>query len=121
MSNQSLPNASMMFGLCDTITMLPPAGGCTPTSLRQACVRRSFSIGGTTRPPSVMSGDATTSPKPSSVPVSTARMEHAGLNLRHRNLELVHRLANRFCERAAVVVELALLGDVVRIEGVGVG
>src|SRR5258708_21352397 len=53
--------------------MLLPAGGCTPTSLRKACVRRSFSIGGTTRPPSVISGDATTSPKPSSVPVSTAR------------------------------------------------
>src|SRR6267142_5483051 len=48
-------------------------------------------------------------------------LEHAGLNLRDGNLELVHRLANRFCKRAAVVVELALLGDVLRIEGVGVG
>ena len=48
-------------------------------------------------------------------------LEHAGLNLPHRDPEFAHRLADRFCQRTAFVVELALLGDISRIERVGVG
>src|SRR5262245_32204828 len=43
------------------------------------------------------------------------------MNLADGNLELAHRLPDRPRERAALVVELALLGDVVEIERVGVG
>src|SRR5262245_29201924 len=43
------------------------------------------------------------------------------MNLADGNLELAHRLPDRPRERAALVVELALLGDVVEIERVGIG
>src|SRR4051812_27548149 len=64
-----------MFGLCETITMFVPASGAVPASLRKACARRSFSIGVTTSPPSVMSLLEATSPPPISFPVSTARLK----------------------------------------------
>src|SRR4029077_2708541 len=48
-------------------------------------------------------------------------LEQAGVNLANRNPEFVQRLSDRFCERAALVVELALLEDVLRIKWVGVG
>ena len=63
----------MMFGLWLTRAMLVPAGGSVEANLRIAAARRSFSIGVTTCPPSVKSADDVTGPKPSSVPVSTAR------------------------------------------------
>jgi hypothetical protein len=63
----------MMFGLWLTRTTLVPAGGGVAASVRKAAVRRLFSLGETTRPPSLMSAVDDTSPTPSSVPVSTAR------------------------------------------------
>ena len=48
-------------------------------------------------------------------------LEHAGLNFADGNPEFVHGLTDRFGERTAVVVELALLGNVLRIERIGVG
>ena len=63
----------MMFGLCETSTVLVPAGGIVAASLRIAAVRRLFSFGETTCPPSEMSALDVTAPKPSSVPVSIAR------------------------------------------------
>src|SRR5262245_7413569 len=48
-------------------------------------------------------------------------LEQAGVNLTNGNPELAQRFSDRFCQRAAIVVELTLLGDVIRIEGVGVG
>jgi len=33
----------------------------------------------------------------------------------------VHRFADRFCQRTAVLVKLALLGDIFQIERIGVG
>ncbi len=86
-----------------------------------ASVRRSFSIGVTTRPPSVMSGDDVTAPKPSSVPVSIARLNMLVCTLPTGIPSL--RMASPIDLRqgAALVVELTLLGDVVEIEWIGVG
>jgi hypothetical protein len=56
-----------------------------------------------------------------SFPVSTARVEHAGVDARDRNAELTERLADLACLGAAGVIELSLLVDVVEIERVGVG
>ena len=50
-----------------------PAGGGVAASMRMAAVLRLFSLGETTSPPSLMSAVDDTSPKPSRVPVSTAR------------------------------------------------
>ena len=43
------------------------------------------------------------------------------LHLPDRDLQLAHRLADLARERAALVVELALLGDIGEIERIGVG
>ena len=111
----------MMFGLCETSTMLVPAGGAVEASLRIAAARRLFSIGVTTRPPSVMSALGVTAPKPSSVPVSTARLNWLVTTCPTGMLQLAHRVADLARERAAVIVELALLGDVGDVERIGVG
>ena len=64
----------MMFGLCDTRITLVPAGGAVEAIFFIAAARRLFSFGVTTSPPSEMSTVDVTAPKPSSVPVSTARL-----------------------------------------------
>src|SRR5437016_10777871 len=51
-SNQSLPSASMMFGLCVIRTVLVPAFGAADSSMRNAAARHLLSLGDTTRPPS---------------------------------------------------------------------
>jgi hydroxyacylglutathione hydrolase len=48
-------------------------------------------------------------------------IEHAGVDLRDRDFQLAHRIADRPRQCAATVVELALLGDVADIERIGVG
>src|SRR3989441_1123004 len=72
-SNQSLPRASRMFGLWVTTSVLVPASGGVPTIVRNACVRRLFSFGLTTCPPSLTSSVACGSLPPISLAVSTAR------------------------------------------------
>src|SRR5882757_9236530 len=72
-SNQSLPKASRMLGLCVTRMTLVPAAGGVAASFLSAAARRLFSLGDTTRPPSEMSAVDVTAPNPSIVPVSTAR------------------------------------------------
>src|SRR5215472_1424294 len=73
-SNQSLPSASRMFGLWVTRTVLVPGLGGVPISLRIASARRAFSLGDTTRPPSVRSAVFSISAKPAIVAVSYARL-----------------------------------------------
>ena len=77
-----------MLGLWVTRMMFVPAGGDVVANARKAAVLRLFSFGETTRPPSAMSAVGDTSPRPSSVPVSTARWKVAGLNLADRNFQL---------------------------------
>ena len=43
------------------------------------------------------------------------------MDLANQNLHFAQRFSDRSCKCAAIVVELALLGDVVRIERIGVG
>src|SRR4029077_3928456 len=45
-SNQSLPNASRIFGLCETSTTLVPAGGAVAASFFLAAARRVFFLRG---------------------------------------------------------------------------
>src|SRR5258708_6172233 len=66
-SNQSLPSASRMFGLWVTRTVLVPDFGAVASSLRMASARRLFSLGDTTRPPSVRSAVFSMSVKPAIV------------------------------------------------------
>src|SRR5262249_55452518 len=54
-SNQSLPKASMMLGLCVMRKVFLPFSGISASILRRAAARRLFSSGDTTRPPSVRS------------------------------------------------------------------
>jgi len=100
--------------------MLPAGRRLHPTSLRKACVRRSFLIW---RHHETAFSDVRRRryfTEARSVPVSDRPLEHAGLNLRDGNLEFVHRLANRFASARPAVVELALLGDRSRMRGSGV-
>src|SRR5262249_11498885 len=69
-SNHSLPSASMMFGLWVMRIMLVPAFGADASSLRNASARRLFSLGETTKPPSVRSAVFSMSVKPARVAVS---------------------------------------------------
>jgi len=48
-------------------------------------------------------------------------VEFAGVDLADRNAGLAQRLAEGPCERLAVVIEIALRGNVLEIERVGVG
>jgi hypothetical protein len=72
-SNQSLPNASRMFGLWVTMSVFVPGSGVVVTSVRSASDRRLFSFGLTTSPPSEISSVACGSLPPISRAVSTAR------------------------------------------------
>ena len=47
-------------------------------------------------------------------------IEHAGDDLADRDLQLAHRVADRAGKLAALIVELALLGDVREVERIGV-
>src|SRR6202022_4078629 len=81
-SNQSLPKASRMFGLCVTTRVLVPGAGAVPARVRRAWVRRLFSFGLTTRPPSLTSSVDSGSRPPASRAVEAARVglpdRHAG-------------------------------------------
>ena len=72
-SNQSLPRASTMFGLCVMMTVFVLGLGTTPSILRRASARRLFSFGETTRPPSVISAVFSISVKPARTAVSVCR------------------------------------------------
>src|SRR5262245_43305893 len=72
-SNQSLPRASRMLGLWVTIRVLVRGSGAVAMRVRRACARRLFSLGLTTRPPSVTSLVAVGSLAAISRAVSTAR------------------------------------------------
>ena len=63
-----------MFGLCVTINVFFPFSGGIAAIFLNASARRSFSMGVTTRPPSVISREDITSLALISLPVSTARL-----------------------------------------------
>src|SRR5262249_28358741 len=72
-SNQSLPRASMMLGLCVMRKVFLPFSGTRASMLRSVAARRLFSSGDTTRPPSVRSVVFLTSLNPARTAVSKAR------------------------------------------------
>src|SRR5262249_31984659 len=74
-SNQSLPRASMMLGLCVMRKVFLPFSGICASILRSAAARRLFSSGDTTRPPSVRSVVFSMSLNPASTAVSNARLK----------------------------------------------
>src|SRR5215471_17298110 len=74
-SNQSLPKASMMLGLCVIRKVFLSFLGICASILRRAAARRLFSSGDTTRPPSVRSVVFLMSLNPASTAVSNARLK----------------------------------------------
>src|SRR5215469_10339985 len=74
-SNQSLPKASMMLGLCVIRKVFLPFSGICASILRRAAARRLFSSGDTTRPPSVRLVVFSMSLNPASTAVSKARLK----------------------------------------------
>src|SRR6185437_16937674 len=74
LSNQSLPNASRMFGLWVTMSVLLPASGTTVARALSALARRAFSFGETTSPPSVRSAVVVGDFQLTSCAVSVARL-----------------------------------------------
>ena len=112
-------SASMMFGLCDTITVLVPAWmAFSPTSLRNGCRAPVVLDGGDDMAASLRSGRGFDVAEAGQCAGVHRALEHAGLNLAYGYPQLAHRLADGFRERAALFVELALLGDVVyRLSG----
>ena len=67
-----------------------------------------------------MSAVVVTAPKPEQRAGLDRAIEHAGVHLADRDLQLAHRVADRAGKRAALIVELALLGDVREVERIGV-
>src|SRR5262249_10254206 len=74
-SNQSLPRASMMLGLCVMRKVFLPFSGTCASILRSAMARRLFSSSDTMRPPSVRSVVFSMSLNPASTAVSKARLK----------------------------------------------
>ena len=111
----------MMFGLCDTITVLVPAARHLGCKLAKGI-----------RAPVVLDrrdDEAALGDIGCGFDVAEAEqgagvhrpLEHAGSNQAYRDPQLAHGLADRFRQCPAGVVELALLGDVAQIERIGVG
>src|SRR5215831_16132835 len=109
-----------MLGLCVTRRILVPAGGDVPASMRRAAARRLFSLGETTKPPSAISTVVETSPKPSSVPVSTARWKRLVWTLPTGILSLCSASPIDLAS-APGVVELTLVGGILGVERIGIG
>ena len=98
------------------MSVLVPGSGAAPTRARSAAVRRLFSFGRTTSPPSDTSGVACGSLPPIRRAVSTARKKRLEYDFPIGTAAALKTLAERPGIGAPLVVQLALLGDVVEVQ-----